>query len=352
MQGLTPRRLRNLVILVLAVVAGATAIRTLTPEPYLRHVTPKTRHLGMNPDRYEILFAGSSRVYRQISPKVFDDELRARGIDLVSFNAGIPAAKSVEVWHFLKRLASESGVRARYVLIEPDGLLVGVNRENIDTEREIYWHGWTETVLAIRSLQGLPIVPRTRMSGLHLGAFFFNRLGVGRLRLFGSQLGDARQQRWSDREGLGPDGDGWVPFKKADTGAEFARRQEFLDDLPRYRRMLARQDERRSRPDCLTSYHSEMLVRLEAAVESLGATPIFILSPATDPRCEVHAAFRDGVLPNLIAFDDATEYPELYEVRHRFDIEHLNTEGALLYSRLLAERFAELVRINRERDES
>jgi hypothetical protein len=338
------RLVRNASLLALGLIAGSTAIRDFTPEPNLRDVSAKLAHIAENPDTYDILFVGSSRVFRQISPTVFDQRLRTHGLDLRSFNAGIPAAKSVEVWHFLRRLGDLGETRARYIVIEPDGLLATIARENFATEREIYWHGPAETGMAIRSLGELQVVPRIRMSFFHTGTFLFNRLAVGRLRLLGSQLGRPSHLRRADPGGLGPDGDGWMPFVKAEGQPDFERRREFLGDLPRYRRMLARQPRLLSGQDCLTEYHAEMLGHLTAAVEALGAEPVFVLSPATQPRCEVHQAFREGLLPNLIAFDDAATFPELYDVHNRFDFEHLNTRGAALYSRLLADRFADSLR--------
>lgn len=343
MMGLWPCRLRNLFILVLGVLAGATAIRGVTPTPFIRYLTPKIVHLEENPDAYDILFVGSSRVFRQISPKVFDERLQTRGVDLRSFNAGLPAAKSVEVWHLLRSFADDQKVRTRYVLIEPDGLLVGIARENLGTEREIYWHGRMETALAIRSLGSLKTKNRLKMTALHTGAYFLDCMGVGRLRLLISQLGESKRLRWLDKEGFGPDGDGWVPYAKADSTTEFPRRQDFLNHLPRYRKMLARQSDGHSRQDCLTVYHREMLAKLMTAIEALGAQPVVVLSPATQPRCEVHQAFREGLLPNLMAFDDASSFPDLYAVENRHDAEHLNTQGTVIYSRLLADRFARLL---------
>jgi hypothetical protein len=119
------------------------------------------------------------------------------------------------------------------------------------------------------------------------------------------------------------------------------RRDDFLDHLPHYRRLLRQQPKLFEEPDCMTAYHLEMLGRLESAVRALGAEPIFILSPATKPRCEVHEAHRQGLLPNLLAIDDARKYPRVYQIENRFDAEHLNRAGAEIYTRLLADRFAE-----------
>lgn len=339
----TIRQLRNAAILLVGLLAGTAVIRALTPAPLVLPVTPKLEHLRANSERYDVLFVGSSRVYRQVMPEVFDRRLRHRGLGLRSFNAGIPAAKSVEVWHFM-RLLAEAKVRARYVLVEPDGLFIGINRENLGTEREIYWHEAAETALAIRSLSGQDLGLRLRMSGIHVAAFAFNRLGVGRLRLLGSDLISSGGKRRSEMSGLGPKGDGWVGFAAGEDGEAYPRRREFLDNLPAYRAQLERQPRILSRTGCMTPYQEEMLLRLKTAAEALGAEPVFVLSPATRPRCEVHDAHRLGLLPNLLAFDDARAHPRLYDPEFRFDAEHLNTEGATIYSRLLADAFVEAAR--------
>ncbi len=54
-------------LLLLGMAAGVALIRGVAPEPYLDHVTPKLTHLRQNPEAYDVLFVGSSRVFRQIS---------------------------------------------------------------------------------------------------------------------------------------------------------------------------------------------------------------------------------------------------------------------------------------------
>lgn len=338
---LTLRRLRNFVLLLLGLAVGVALIRGVTPEPHLEHVTPKLTHLKQNPQAYDVLFVGSSRVFRQVSPKLFDRRMRHHGHRFTSFNAGIPAAKSAEVWHFLNRLGDDGKVRPRYVFIEPDGLDIGISRANVASTREVYWHGPEETALAIRSLGDREPAVRRKMTLSHLKAFMLNGLGVGRLRSLASDLGGKRSHRPARPLGAGPDLDGWVPFEGPTGEASEVRRKDFLDHLPRYRRLLREQPELLDEPDCMTAHHVEMLGRLDAAVRALGAEPVFILSPATKPRCEVHQAYREGLLPNLIAIDDARKQRRLYKVENRFDAEHLNREGAEIYTRLMADRFAE-----------
>ena len=312
MAAKTHHRMGNALLLALGLFAGSAIIRDHTPMPHIRHVSTKLEHLEESPESHDILFVGSSRVFRQISPKIFDERLQAQSIRVRSFNLGIPAAKSGEVWHLLKSLRGLKTIRPRYVFVEPDGLLIQINKENAASERETYWHGLSETTMAVRSLQELDLAPRIRMSALHTSAFLFDRFAVGRLRLLGSQARRSDGSNLRDAADLGPDGDGFVPFVKSPGQSEFARRQNFLDHLPRYRRMVARQSREKPPEDRLTAYHAAMLTSLRKAIEDLDAEPVFMLSPATKRRWEVHQAWREGLLPNLFALDDASKFPELY----------------------------------------
>jgi len=348
MKRLLLRRLRDAVLVLFGLAVGVALIGGKTPGPYLDHVTPKLTHLKQNPEAYDVLFVGSSRVFRHLSPKLFDRRMRTQGHRFNSFNVGIPAAKSVEVWHLLRRLEADTTVRPRYVFIEPDGLTVGIKPNNDTTPREVYWHGFPETVLAIRSLGRHELPDRVEMSISHLKALFFNGLGVSRLRSTLSELDREGPRRPVNPLGAGPDRDGWVPFEGRQDASGAQRRNDFLEHLPRYRRSLRQQATLLEDRACMTAYHVEMLERLEEAVRALGAEPVFILSPATRPRCEVHQAFREGLLPNLLAIDDAKNHPRLYKIENRFDAEHLNREGAEIYTRLLADRFAEVLDEDRE----
>ena len=50
---------------------------------------------------------------------------------------------------------------------------------------------------------------------------------------------------------------------------------------------------------------------------------------------------KQGVLPTLFAFNDPVAYPDLYRVDMHADTAHLNAPGALLFTRLLAGKFAD-----------
>jgi hypothetical protein len=305
----------------------------------VRIVSEKLAFLSEHPDDYDILFVGSSRVYRQISPATFDRVLGEAGYPLRSFNLGIGAAKVPEVAFLLKRLANEQTIRPRYIFIDPDGLLATIAEVNTNRQREIYWHERPETALAIRSLDDEDRFDRANYVHRHARAHIFNILGYGRLRGF---LAGALDTATENRRILGKQGDGFLPYtaRSADR-FELERREFFLANLERYHRGVAGWERRQARRNQLRPQHIALFEQLKRNIERTRAEPIFILSPVVQSRGEAREAHLRGVLPVLLAFDDPNLYPQLFEVDHRFDLTHLNRRGAVLYSELLAQRFAD-----------
>jgi hypothetical protein len=73
-------------------------------------------------------------------------------------------------------------------------------------------------------------------------------------------------------------------------------------------------------------------------VKAAGIEPILIIPPSGDPR-ENFSGLPEGV--QVWRYNHPSRYPELYEASRRYDDTHLNHEGAILFTDLLAARFAE-----------
>ena len=80
-----------------------------------------------------------------------------------------------------------------------------------------------------------------------------------------------------------------------------------------------------------------------ALIRRAGAEPIYLITPTARPTPELYRLAADGRVPRLLAFNDPERYPDLFTLGHRFDAEHLSTEGARRFSAALAARFARLL---------
>ena len=72
-----------------AFIAGCLAIHHFTPWPRMNEISEKLAYFSRHKDEFDVLFIGSSRVYRGVVPQVFDATLLSRGIASTSLNLGI-----------------------------------------------------------------------------------------------------------------------------------------------------------------------------------------------------------------------------------------------------------------------
>jgi hypothetical protein len=76
-------------------------------------------------------------------------------------------------------------------------------------------------------------------------------------------------------------------------------------------------------------------------LESHGIDPIYLIPPSHEMD-QIQSRLREeGFIPHLFEFNDPNEYPSLFEVDARYDHPHLTAEASALYSRYVADRFAE-----------
>lgn len=311
----------------------------LPAPPFIRS---KLEHLEKNRDHYDVLFIGSSRVYRGVVPNVFDSTMKRLGHATWSFNLAMLAMRPHEANAYLRDVLARQPSRISWVLIELADWTPVIVPSNRFTERAIHWHDPLESLSVLRSsiLLQAPLVDRLRTlidHLLHWGAHATN-LGRGP-KFLRTSLATAEP---SAAEGVLARR-GFDPFTPAEYkgGLTGARRREFLASLDQYRDDLGRLAATNEAPASLAHYNVTALVAQAEFIRRAGAEPIYLIPPTADPTPELFKLHQEGAIESLLAFNDPVAYPELYRVDHRFDRRHLNTAGARAFSVLLAHRFAE-----------
>jgi hypothetical protein len=84
------------------------------------------------------------------------------------------------------------------------------------------------------------------------------------------------------------------------------------------------------------------LRRRLALLEAHGLEPLHVVMATDEVEDQPYLLAREADL-ELWAFCDPERYPELYAVDHRYDDDHLDRDGARLLTRLLAQRFADML---------
>ncbi len=326
-------------LLALTLLATAHLVRAVLPEPYIPFVSDKLEHLAAHRDSYDVLFVGSSRVYRHVAPGIFDQVLAAAGRPVRSFNVGIPAMRLAETTRILERVLTLAPGGLDYVFLEPPRAAALISEDNILTRREVYWHDVRGTVRALQAVRCCARggERRRRAYRLHLRTFLFRELNVG---LIPAVLGPRERPRLRPGQTvLGANGDGFVPLTVVADKPQGKHRDSFLAGLDSYRLEV----DNLRRPSAgsyrLTTFEAATYAHLRALTEARGARLFFVVSPVLDRRGELREAVQQGVVEGLFAFNDPTRHPRFYDVDLRFDRGHLRDRGAEIFTRRLAEEF-------------
>lgn len=323
-----------------AFTATCILIARFLPFPDVPVVRAKIEYLASHRHQFDTLFIGSSRVYFQIIPSLFDETTARAGRPTRSFNAGVSALRPPEDAFFLERILARPSTQLRYVFVEATA--VGTRPENLGSVRAVYWHDWRRLCVLWRSIiVQLSAQSRTfRFSVLrevfpdfseHLWLFIRNMTNQGR----GAILTDRflkREALPSAVTELGDKMDGWVPVGQRQIMPQAEK--------VAYAQRIAERLRDPSRPTFADEVSQQELERMIVRIERCGAVPILIVPPTPvkrkfypDPR-RMHSAI-------LLDFADVARFPELFETDQRLDATHLNTRGSQIFSRLLAERFLE-----------
>jgi hypothetical protein len=328
--------------LVAAVVASIALRRVLPGGSGLERDEIKLDHFRAHREEYTTLFFGSSRTHRGFVPSLFDASMKERGLETRSFNFGMPGASAVDTQHMLARVVQAAPAHVDYVFVDPERLNVAVDTRNSRARSVIDWHEPRITWLITQYVLERPGSTEDKVALLadHWRCCLYNVSNVGRaLRWVDSSLGIApNAERIAEQ--LGPALDGYAPQETAGEGAGGRGGRIGAKLLPEY---LAAVERARAEtlsddppdPGALELYHL-----IESRIEQLGAVPVFVAQPALDLSQDLVKAAQRGEVKHLLRFDGPDRYPELYLPRNRFNSQHLNDDGARLFTELLAREFA------------
>ena len=327
--------------------ATCLCIHAVLPLPEITGVSSKLRFYNAHRDEFDTVFIGTSRVYHQISPEIFDRTMAENGIPTRSFNLGVSGMHPPESFFVLERFLALKPSRLKWVFIEFEEVQAGWLVERRGTHRLLYWHNWHLTWMTIRkTIDPTGSDPFSKIAarlfqsleavGLHLRLYAQHLANVGAASDVREALSVARHPDFiagelgQRHDGYRPAGDPMTPEKVRDYTASLERAMT------------------ETMPQPIDPYAEEEYRKAARTIRGLGATPVFIIPPTLP---QVPLQFRERPKPpgTVTAFNDAKAYPALYEPAIRFDKGHLSRAGAELFSKTLAETFATELRAGRIR---
>jgi hypothetical protein len=303
------------------------------------------------------LFLGSSMVYRQIIPSVFDSVINHHTFwQLHSYNFGVNWLASSELIYLTQHLMKEFQPAPRYVFFELQRIKM-VDYANYFTTRITYWYTpslYLFTVKAIRDSR-MPLYAKIGQLLSHTINFIGNQINLGYL----TEYFRFRSGRKNRKEEFFPPSvnRGFISLEeenrqKVRAGLmDSARIKNFLKDTT----VITARKEARLRIKREMQQHAERFVyynktysdKLKSMIEELkqqGSHLIVFIPPRLD-RLQYDELFPIlNSLPEAHRLDmsDAEKFPEFYLSSHSYDMTHLNASGAQLYSVALAREFIRL----------
>ncbi|HQR36960.1 MAG TPA: hypothetical protein PLF26_01055 [Blastocatellia bacterium] len=335
-----------LMLVIAAVSAALLAVDTWTD---VEVVGPKLAYFQIHASDYDTVFVGSSYFFREISPAEFDRATAARA-PTRSFNFGVPGMDPPETYFVVDRILSTNAAHLKYVVVELDYFREKVRPRNVHSRRFDYWHDWVRTGEAVRGVAESPVSWRKRAkdAATHVEAFARRFLNVGRGRAYIERFAAAFGRQGDETAALGADDDGFVSLDDDQSDITDVRRgfysafeeDRYAEKLEQLKEAAVADDEGDSG---VGRIDVEALRRTVARIKAAGARPILVVPPCLATRADLVRLRDQGVIEDLLVFNDPLRYPELYATEHRFDVGHLNKAGAAVFTNLLADRFLELV---------
>jgi hypothetical protein len=311
----------------------------------------KRVYLVENKEKFNTLFIGSSRIYRQIIPRVFDDSTAGMGIK--SFNFGVNWLFAPESFYLLDQLEKSDKLKFRYVFIELSKIR-SVDYHNLHTTRIKYWYNFTYFEFALKAVlfSNVSLLEKISTILVHTISYLDYLLNLGYM----TEAFDFRSRNHPplDYTELGKSRDGFYPYGESNTteGEEGdpvnKRHENFLKDTTVLARRIKYSHTQfkkfRESPELLekyNKYYTDEINRLIMDAQAKGTFLIFIVSPRIDYKQynEIIPIYHKILPGHAIEISDASRYPQLYHAKYSNDETHLNTEGAAIYTGNLAREF-------------
>ena len=321
--------------------------------PYMPLVSEKLEVFDLHKDEYDAIFIGSSRIYRQVSPSLFDRVMRDRGHNIHSFNFGLFGMKLPETYFWLAHVLSKHPQKLQWVFIEANLNNAYEPLANARTNRVMYWHTFPQTLATLKYVfAAKDTLPRKAITACsHLLPFLYQTLNIGVFSSSASPYPNLNKASASERYNafLGQQMDGYKPLDEETATAYLNPRKDFLDNLEKYKANVDSFQEQSKKQHSIDSGSKELIGKFSAIVQQFGAAPIFVIPPKLENEATVTELYSKRFINQLLAFNSPRKYPTLYEPGYRFDEKHLNDSGAKVFTRLLAAEFDGKNRHNKAR---
>jgi hypothetical protein len=321
----------------------AAALYAVVP----RRVTPATleeQEALADRKRCQVLFVGPSYVQSMVMPEVFNEEARRIGLPVHACKFGRKGLRGYEMRHYIQRLLQYEWPRLKLLIVDLTlRPRLGFEAENRFKRRMLEWHTFAAVPWLASFYQRDPRpwrdkAPEIWSHTLHVGGNYL-QLGRGAELLSELRLVDALAGRrgatlpdvFEGDEGEEEDEEEPLEVKKRRS------RRPIPEQHPDYRRRLKRIKHKKGKLlERGKTQPSEFASELREVIRGHGYEAYFLYAPVWVSNKPLRGSVRGEDRLVLLDFNDPFKYPELYREKHRGRTHHLNPEGSVVYSKLIA----------------
>lgn len=291
----------------------------------------------------DVVFVGSSHVYRQFDPQVFDDTRGAATTGKRSLNLGDLGMGLTEEYYLLKRILDLQPSGLRWVVIEGMPFMSGMRGEakNDFTLRRIEWHDAPITWMTVREVlrRDLPWGDKWALLRRHVQHWWRRSVQLARGGDAVEAFGEPALDFWSEREELGRFGNGYFPLEIETCDEETLKHHRNFKRRPTRLVAAARAMPTVEEDDGgpADAAQRATVQRMEALAAEAGVGIVWWIHPTLERAPGWRQLLAEGDIQVLIAYDDPEHFPEFYRPGLHFDLSHLNREG----SERMTARFAQ-----------
>jgi len=333
---------------------GAAAVmRGVIPWPVEYGLQAKWEYFREHKDEFDAVFLGTSRVFRGVDTPLIDAELARRGIRLHSFNFGVAGMRAFEQDFVLHRLLGLEPAHLEWVFMEGGPWTPRFKHPSLTySSRSVFWHTPRQTLQALESVHRMDasLSERLKLAATHLDLMLWRLCSYGQGRTLARKLllHGADAARLANTMAIIDEQQGYQSGDQY-TGRDLMKgREDLREDPSDFEAQVARiEAENEAFPAPETVNRRAVRGQYEAASEH-GVELVYVVDPGYEGAPERLLLHREGEIPLLLNFNRPSLYPELYDVRNRFDEKHLNQHGAEAFSRILAATLAEEILGKRE----
>ncbi|WP_392535291.1 hypothetical protein [Nostoc sp. C117] len=350
-------------IFIVALISTAGLINTVLPSSATRQnlgdISVKFEYFTEHKDDYDVIFLGPSTTYQGVIPKVFDETMAANHKNIRSFNFGILAANVAEMDFYLQKILALKPAKLKWIFLD---CLDNIYMQEAPTSaKNVYWHTPIKTIENFQLIAESTYSFKDKISGYYANSisFLHRWLGIGYFSNSWQQKLDPLSKRITGEKLLQEAGYYAMDWLK---NSEEWKKTFQLNYLQSYKIRLMQAKSGVVERENISAYPQDsyalkivkkIIFRIDSQEETnnIKVEPIFFIPPILDSDADHSAIMRAydlGYISTLLAFNNPNTFATLYDIERRADARHLNHQGAQEFTRILATKFSQHLKLSPE----